>query len=132
MYKTLALLKKPLENAGDIEGIVRTISEKIGLAYGGLKMGEYRSSIPIYCMIVKAQDYEFKINYHEGLGSFQSDQTKGFTRSDYHAKIEILGSEADPDMEYFNDFILVCENIEKRLDCVLVQYNKDSQLWEKL
>ena len=136
MYRMLALMKSPLENAGDIENIIKSISEKTGLEYGGLSMGEYGSRktgfIPIYSMYLHAGDYTFRVSYHEGLNGFQSDKTKNFIRTDYNAKVEITGNEPDPDMEYFNDFILICENIEKSLDCILVEYNRETSLWEKI
>ena len=135
MYRTLALMKKPLENAQEIENIVKSVCEETGLEYKGLGMGKYGSRktgfISIYSMYLYTGNYIFCISYHEGLNGFQSDKTKNFVRTDYNAKVEIKGKAPDPDMEYFNDFILICENIKKKLDCILVEYNRETSLWEK-
>lgn len=134
MYKSLALLKNPIENLNDIASQIEEICTKIGVTYKGLKIGEYGSKkegfIPIYCFSVDANGYSFQINYQEGLDSFQSNATKGFTRTDYTAKFEIYGNKSDANMDYFNDFTLLCENIEKRFECILIQFNRESQLWE--
>ncbi|GHU65727.1 hypothetical protein AGMMS49983_13950 [Clostridia bacterium] len=135
MYRTLGLLKKPLENEASIEETIKLIAEKLRFKYVELNMGEYGSKkdgfVPIYCMKIAANDYAFQINYQRGLGPFKSDKTKGFVRTDYNALIEIVGNAADTDMEHFNDFTLICENIEKTFDGILVEYNSDSKLWEK-
>jgi hypothetical protein len=136
MYRTLGLLKNSLENETAIDKTVKLIAKKLQFKYIGLNMGEYGNKkdgfIPIYCMKIAANDYAFQINYQKGLGSFKSDKTKGFIRADYNAIIEIVGNATDTDMKHFNDFILLCENIEKAFDCILVEFNSESKLWERI
>jgi hypothetical protein len=136
MYRSLVLLKKPLENPEGIEEIIKSIANGQGLSYEGLQMGKYGSKsegfTPIYCMKLKAGEYRFGVDYHNGLGSFQSNKCDGFTRTDYHAKIEIIAKDADSDMVWFNDFVLLCGSIERYFDCILIEFDAETKFWKRM
>lgn len=48
----------------------------------------------------------------------------------YKICMEILIPEADPQMDYFNDFLIFCETLKKEFKCVLLQYNQSDQTIE--
>lgn len=134
MYKALGLLKQKIADTEGLASQLQDLCAQMNVAYKGLRVGEYGSKregfVPVYCFTVDANGYVFQINYQEGLGSFQSRATKGFSREDYIAKFEISANKPDPDMAYFNDFVLLCERLSNKFACTLIKFNSETSVWE--
>lgn len=83
-------------------------------------------------MAATAAGYKFVITCQEGMGSFTSNALEGFNRDEYAGLISITGNKADLEMAHFDNFLLLCEKLEKQTGCLLIEYDPKKEVWKRM
>lgn len=128
MYRALALLETPLINPREtLEKTLEKVCKKLNCTFTYVMQKNYShetmGTVSATCFAVtvgKPGEYDFKVNYYDKLTLFDLTKVKDLPAKNFTCCIEIQSHKPDPFTDYFNDYLLLCENIEKELHCTII------------